>query len=105
MSGRWRSGKGNAVPDDDSIVADQDLPDQQSDHALTLDYVESFGRRAQTGEQRGQRFSETQIGGAVGRLVCDRLQLGAGRVLAPTQLGHAVAQLVERKKLFLVGGE
>jgi len=72
------------VPDDDSVVADQDLLDQQSDHALTLDYVESFGRRAQTGEKRGQRFSETQIGGAVGRLVCDRLQLGAGRVLAPT---------------------
>jgi len=49
------------VPDDDSVVADQDLLDQQSDHALTLDYVESFGRRAQTGEKRGQRFSETQI--------------------------------------------
>jgi hypothetical protein len=36
------------VPDDDSVVADQDLLDQQSDHALTLDYVESFGGRAQT---------------------------------------------------------
>src|ERR1700681_3543268 len=93
MTARWSSWKGNGVPDDDSVVADQDLRDQQSDHALTLDYVESFGGRAQTGEKRGQRFSETQIGGAVGRLVCDRLQLGAGRVLAPTQLGHAVAQL------------
>src|SRR4029077_3120853 len=93
------------MPDDDSVVADQDLLDQQSNHALTFDYVESFGRRAQTGEKRGQRFSETQIAGAVGRLVCDRLQLGAGRVLAPTQLGHAVAQLIERKKVFLVGGE
>src|SRR5882757_3386471 len=80
MTARWSSWKGNGVPDDDSVVADQDLLDQQSDHALTLDYVESFGRRAQTGEKRGQRFSETQIGGAVGRLVCDRLQLGAGRV-------------------------
>lgn len=105
MTARWSSWKGNGVPDDDSVVADQDLLDQQSDHALTLDYVESFGGRAQTGEKRGQRFSETQIGGAVGRLVCDRLQLGAGRVLAPTQLGHAVAQLIERKKVFLVGGE
>src|ERR1700720_4858335 len=105
MTARWSSWKGNGVSDNDSVVADQDLFDQQSDHALTLDYVESFGRRAQTGEKRGQRFSETQIGGALGRLVCDRLQLGAGRVLASTQLGHAVAQLIERKKVFLVGGE
>src|SRR6266481_3837615 len=62
MTARWSSWKGNGVPDDDSVVADQDLLDQQSDHALALDYVESFGRRAQTGEKRGQRFSETQIG-------------------------------------------
>jgi hypothetical protein len=93
------------VPDDDSVIANQDLLDQQSEHALTLDYVESFSRRAQTGEKRGQRFSETKIGGAVGRLVCDRLQLGADRVLALAQLGHSVAQLIERKKVFLVGGE
>src|SRR6202023_356479 len=105
MTARWSSWKRNGVPDDDSVVSDRDLLDQQSDHALTLDYVESFGGRAQTGEKPGQRFSETQIGGAVGRLVCDRLQLGAGRVLAPTQLGHAVAQLIERKEVFLVGGE
>src|SRR5882672_4924297 len=87
MTAQWSGWKGNGVPDDDSVVADQDLLDQQSNHALTLDYVEGFGRRAQTGEKRGQGFSETQISGAVGRLVCDRLQLGAGRVLAPTQLG------------------
>src|ERR1700730_10365932 len=99
MTARWSGGKGNGMPDDDFVVADQDLLDQQSDDALTLDYVESFGRRAQAGEKRGQRFSETQIGGAVGRMVCDRLQLGAGRVLAPTQLGHTVAQLIERKKV------
>src|SRR6202035_4111313 len=90
MTARWSGGKGNGMPDDDFVVADQDLLDQQSDDALTLDYVESFGGRAQTGEKRGQRFSETQIGGAVRRLVCDRSQLGAGRVLAPTQLGHAI---------------
>ena len=105
MTARWSSWKRNGVSDDDTVVADQDLLDQQSEHALTPDYVESFGRRAQTGEKRGQRFSETQIGGAVGRLVCDRLQLGADRVLAPAQLRHAMAQLIERKKVFLVGGE
>src|ERR1700751_5511657 len=58
MTARWSSWKGNGVPDDDSVVADQNLLDQQSDHALTLDYVESFGGRAQTGEKRGQRFSD-----------------------------------------------
>ena len=102
MTARRSGWEGNGVPDDDAVVADQDFLDQQSNHALTLDYVESFGRRAQTGEKRSQCFGETQIGGAVGRLLCDRLELGAGRVLAPTQLGHA---LVERKKVFLVGGE
>jgi len=49
-----RSGwEGNDVPDDDPVVADEDLLDEQSNHALTLDYIESFGRRAQTGEKRG----------------------------------------------------
>src|SRR5438445_10779062 len=97
MTARWSGWKGNGVPDDDFVVADQDLLDQQSGHALTLDYVESFGGRAQTGEKRGQRFSETQIGGAVGRLVCDRLQLGAGRVLAPAQLGRSEERRVGKE--------
>ena len=39
-----RSGwEGNDVPDDDPVVADEDLLDEQSNHPLTLDYVESFG--------------------------------------------------------------
>jgi hypothetical protein len=59
------------VPDDDPVIADQDLLDEQSYHALTLDDVERFGRRAQTGEKRGQGFGETQIGSAVGGLICD----------------------------------
>src|SRR5260370_11465058 len=100
MTAGWSSWKGNGVPDDDSVVADQDLLDQQSDHALALDYVESFGRRAQTGEKRGQRFSETQIGGAVGRLVCDRLQLCAGRLLSPTQLRDSETQTLELQMRF-----
>src|SRR5260370_15179183 len=98
MTARWSSWKRNGVPDDDSIVADQDLLDQQSDHALTLDYVESFDRRAQTGKKRGQRFSETQIGGAGSRLVCDRLQLWADRVLAPAQLGPCSEHIIQRSK-------
>ena len=48
------------------VVADQDLLDQQSDDALPLDYVEGFGRGAQTGEKREKCLSETQIDGAVG---------------------------------------
>ena len=41
------------MSDDDPVVTDQDLLDEQSYHALTLDGVERFGRRAQTGEKRG----------------------------------------------------
>ena len=84
------------MSDDDPVVTDQNLFDEQSHHPPTLDDVESFGRRAQTGEKRGQGFGETQINRAVGRLVRDRLQLGTDCVLAPTQIGHAVAQFVER---------
>jgi len=44
------------MSDDDTVVTDQDLLDEQSYDALTLDGIESFGRRAQTREKRGQRF-------------------------------------------------
>jgi hypothetical protein len=47
----WFGWEGDAVPDHNPVIADQDLPDEPSYHALTLDYVESFGRRAQTGEK------------------------------------------------------
>ena len=93
------------MSDDDTVGTDQDLLDEQSYDALTLNDIESFGRRAQTREKCGQRFGETQISSAVGRLVCNRLQLGTDCVFAPAQIGHAMAQLVERQKIFLVGCE
>ena len=93
------------MSDDDTVGTDQDLLDEQSYDALTLNDIESFGRRAQTREKCGQRFGETQISSAVSRLVCNRLQLGTDCVFAPAQIGHAMAQLVERQKIFLVGCE
>jgi|HubBroStandDraft_3_1064219.scaffolds.fasta_scaffold31789_3 hypothetical protein len=56
MTARWSSWKGNGVPDDDSVVADQDLLDQQSDHALTLDYA---GRK-KLGRQVIQRLPSAE---------------------------------------------
>jgi len=71
------------MSDDDTVVTDQDLLDEQSYDALTLNDIESSGRRAQTREKCGQRFGETQISSAVSRLVCNRLQLGTDCVFAP----------------------
>ena len=75
MTFGWSGWEGNGMSDDDTVVTDQDLLDEQSYDALTLNDIESFGRRAQTREKCGQRFGETQISSAVGRLVCNRLQL------------------------------
>jgi hypothetical protein len=56
-------------------------------------------------EKCGQRFGEMQISSAVGRLVCNRPQLGTDCVLAPAQIGRAMGQLVESQEIFLVGNE
>src|SRR6516225_5750174 len=89
MTFGWSGWEGNGMSDDDTVVTDQDLLDEQSYDALTLNDIESFGRRAQTREKCGQRFGETQISSAVGRLVCNRLQLGTDCVFAPAQIGYA----------------
>jgi len=37
------SWEGDGVADNDPVVADQDLLDEQPDHALALGYIQSFG--------------------------------------------------------------
>src|SRR6266403_5570310 len=63
----WRAvarchGQRNAVPDDDLVVADEDFLDEKPQDALAFQYVEGPRRRPQSRKERGQRFSEAQVG-------------------------------------------
>src|ERR1700736_6248670 len=66
----WRAvsrchGQRDAVPDDDLVVADEDFLDEKPQDALAFQYVEGPRRRPQSRKERGQRFSEAQVGCAV----------------------------------------
>ena len=93
------------MPDDDLVIADEDFLDEKPQDALAFQYVEDPRRRPQSRKERGQRFSKAQVGCAVDRLVDDRLQFGVVGLFAPPQVRHALAQLVQREKAFLIGGE
>src|SRR6266403_1848566 len=55
-------GQRDAVPDDDLVVADEDFLDEKPQDALAFQYVEGPCRRPQSRKERGQRFSEAQVG-------------------------------------------
>ena len=66
----WRAvarchGQRDAVPDDDLVVADKDFLDEKPQDALAFRYVEGPRRWPQSRKERGQRFSEAQVGCAV----------------------------------------
>ena len=83
------------MPDDDSVVADEDVLDDEAHDALALNDVKGVGSTAQTTEERGESLGQTQERGAIGSLVGDRLQLGPQCLFALPQQGHALAQLLE----------
>jgi hypothetical protein len=79
------------VPDDDLVIADENILDEKPQDALAFCYIESRRRRAQASEERGQRFGQAQVGLTIDQLIDDRLQLGVVCVLAPPQFRHALA--------------
>ena len=93
------------MPDSDFVIADEDILDEKPQDALAFRYIEGIGRRAKSSKERGQRFGQTQVGCTIDQLIDDRLQFGIVRLLAPPQLRHALAQLIQRQKAFLVGSE
>ena len=78
------------MPDDDRVVADEDLLDDQAHDLLPLNHVERVGGAAQTTEERRKRLGKAQECGAIGSLVGDGLQLAVQRLLALPQQGHAL---------------
>src|SRR5579863_4258098 len=103
----WRRGRSDrdAMPNDDCIVADEHLLDDETDDALPFQDVERVGRVTQSCEECRERLGQAQEHGAVAGLIGDGLQLGAHDLLPLAQRGHALAQLLERQQLFLVGVE
>ncbi len=89
----------------DRVIADEHLLDEQAHEALPLQDVQRIRRRPQPGKKRRECFREAQIHRPLARLIGDRLQLGAQRLLALTQRRHPLAQLLERQEVFLIGGE
>ena len=65
------------MPDDDSVVADEDVLDDQTHDALPLKDVKRVGSAAQPAEERREGLGQTQEGSAIGSLVGNRLQLSA----------------------------
>ena len=65
------------MPDDDRVVADEDVLDDEAHDSLPLNDVKRIGGAVQTTEERGKRLGKAQECGAIGRLVGNGLQLGA----------------------------
>jgi len=79
------------MPDDDRVVADENVLDDEPDDSLALNDVKRVGGTAQAAEERGERFGQAQKRGAIASLVSDRLQFGAQGLLALPQQRHALA--------------
>ena len=93
------------MPDDDRVVANEDVLDDEAHDSLALQDVKCVGGAAQAAEERRQRLGKAQERGAIVGLVSDRLQFGAQRLFAVTQRRHTLAQLLKRQELLLIGVE
>lgn len=78
------------MPDDDSVIANEDVLDDEAHDALALNDVKGVGSAAQTAEERRESLGKAQKRGAIGSLIRDRLQLGAQPLFALPQQRHAL---------------
>ena len=78
------------MPDDDSIVADEDVLDDEAHDSLALNDIKRVGGAAQATEERRESLGQAQERGAIGGLICDRLQLGPQRLFTLPQQRHTL---------------
>ena len=93
------------MTDDDRVIADKHLLDDQAHDALALEDVQRVGGHTQPREERRERLREAQVRRALSGLFGEGVQLGAQRLLALAKGWHALAQLLQRQELLLIGGE
>ena len=91
---------GDAVPDGDLLGADEDVFDQQPQHALAFGDAGVLGVVVELGEEAFQIAGELGVGLAVGELGIDGGGLAAQVGFAGSQGGHPGAQLVDGDQLF-----
>src|SRR6266700_2890520 len=92
---------GDAVPDGDLLGSDEDVLDEQPQHALAFGDARVLGVAAELGEEAFQVVGELEVGVAVGELGVDGAGLAAQARFAGPQGGHPGAQLVDGDQLFL----
>jgi len=78
------------MPDDDGVVADEDVLDDEAHDSLALNDVKGVGGAAQTAEERRESLGKAQKLCAIGSLNSDRLQLGTQPLFALPQQRHAL---------------
>ena len=84
------------MPDDDRVIANQNILDDQAHDSLALQDIERVGGVVQPTEERREGLGQAQERGAIGGLVSDCLQFGAQRLFALSQrqaYARAVAQV------------
>ena len=64
------------MPDNDRVVANEDVLDDEAHDSLALHDIKRVGGTPQTTEESHESLSKVQERGAIGCLVSDRLQLG-----------------------------
>ena len=79
------------MADDDSVVANEDVLDDEAYDSLALNDVSGVGGTTQTAEKRCESLGKAQERGAIGSLVGNGLQLGPQRLFTLPQQGHALA--------------
>ena len=93
------------MPDDDRVVANEDVLDDEAHDSLAFQDVKCVGGATQAAEERRQSLGKAQERGAIGGLVSDCLQLGTQRLFALAQRRHTLAQLLKRQEILLIGVE
>ncbi|MEU1276434.1 hypothetical protein [Streptomyces sp. NPDC005799] len=92
----------DAVPDGDLLGADEDVLDQEPEHALAFGNVGRLRACTELGEEAFQVVGEFEVGVAVGELGCQGVELAAQVGLAGPEVGHAGPQFIDGDQLFLV---
>ena len=82
---------GDGVADEDAVGADEDVLDEQTQHALLLGDGGGGGVGAKPGEEALKAGGELEVGLAVDELGGQGVELAAQAGLAGAQLGHSFA--------------
>src|SRR5512132_1603921 len=91
----------DAVTDGDLVGADEDVFNDQPQHALALLDAGHVGLVAQLGEEAVKVVGEFEVQLTVGELGVERLDLAAQAGFAGAQVGHPATQLIDGEQLLL----